>query len=95
MLSHDYNVPFKNMYRIKGIKCVQVKDSCLFERVRIVFSRSPVVPLTLVMGPRKLTLNGFGVKFDPKVASRGLHITRLYAEHLNTPCFEASTSKDR
>ncbi len=34
-----------NMYRIKGIKCVWVKDSCSFEHVRIAFSRSPEVPL--------------------------------------------------
>ncbi len=36
--------------------------------------------ITLVMGPKKLTLNGFGVKFDPKVASRVLHVTRLFGE---------------
>ncbi len=33
------------MYRFKGVECVRVKDSCLFEHVRIVSYRSPVVPL--------------------------------------------------
>ena len=30
---------------LSNLKCVRVKDSCLFEHVRIVFSRSPLVPL--------------------------------------------------
>ena len=42
------------MYRIKGIKRVQVKDSCLFERVRIVFSRSPLFPLTDILVAYKM-----------------------------------------
>ena len=45
MLPYGNNVPFKNMYRCKGVECVRVKDSCLFENVRIVSYRSPVVPL--------------------------------------------------
>ena len=41
------------MHRIKGIKCVLVKDSYLFECVRIVFLRSPLVPLTTGGGSTK------------------------------------------
>ncbi len=63
-----------------------VHDQCLvgdmsrlqnpkIQRWRVSKGSAFVIKLTLVMGPRKLTLNGFGVKFDPKVASRGLHIT--------------------
>ncbi len=38
-------MPFKIMYRLKGVKCVRVKDSCLFEHVRMVSYRYPVVTL--------------------------------------------------
>ena len=38
--SHALGIPL-NLY----IKCVRVKDSCLFEGVRIVFFGSPLVPL--------------------------------------------------
>ena len=34
------------VYRFKVVMCVRVKDSCLFEHVRIVSYRSPVVPLS-------------------------------------------------
>ncbi len=61
----------------------------------MVYTLTNDIQLTLVMGHRKTQTKWFGVKFDPKVASKGFHITRLYAEYLNTPCFEASTSKDR
>ena len=40
------------------------------------------VSFNLGNGSSENSLNGFGVKFDPKVASRVLHITKLYAELL-------------
>ena len=47
---------------------------------------------------RKLTLNAFGVKFDPKVASMDLHLQDVYGKLLwpikkNMTCFSVAGSK--